>query len=310
MVYYTNKESDVMLTSEEEVVLGRAVQSGIKAKERIADGVDDMEPAARRTLRNTVKMGENARNKFVEHNLRLAMQTAHRYHKAQPAMAYEDLIQEATLGIFRAVEKFDPERGFKFSTYATWWCRQACQRAVANQARSIRLPMHIETEVRKLQKASDAFVEEHGVEPSNSELAEALGIEPAECRKLRQYIQVSQVASYDAPSSEGSSESMGFLAWDRDAQPVGEAGISKVHGNEVRDAVAFLDGREREVLFLRFGVGDDRPLSLQAVGDRMGLTRERVRQIEAKAISKLRHPSSGVVYAFVETDSSKGKYSI
>ena len=126
MAYRTNKESDTILSDEEEVVLGRAVQAGIVAKAQL-DSAEDLNPADRRKLRNTVKMGENARNKFVEHNLRLAMQTAHRYHKAQPAVDYEDLIQEATLGIFRAVEKFDPERGFKFSTYATWWCRQACR---------------------------------------------------------------------------------------------------------------------------------------------------------------------------------------
>ena len=304
MAYRTNKESDTILSDEEEVVLGRAVQAGIVAKAQL-DSAEDLNPADRRKLRNTVKMGENARNKFVEHNLRLAMQTAHRYHKAQPAVDYEDLIQEATLGIFRAVEKFDPERGFKFSTYATWWCRQACQRAVANQARSIRLPMHIETDVRKLQKASDEYEAEHGEEPDLATLARISDFDEDRCEKLREYLYVSQVSSYDAPAgeeSESDSGSMTFLAWDRSAETVEDKGMKKSYSEEIRDAMAFLSDRERQVLFMRFGVGDDAPMSLQAVGDRLGLTRERVRQIEAKAISKLRHPSSGIVQAFLETD--------
>jgi len=306
MTYRTNKESDTMLTDEEEVVLGRAVQAGIAAKSILeSDAAAKVSAADRRKLRNTVKMGENARNKFVEHNLRLAMQTAHRYHKAQPAVDYEDLIQEATLGIFRAVEKFDPERGFKFSTYATWWCRQACQRAVANQARSIRLPMHIETDVRKLQKASDDYEAAHGMEPDLSKLAEISGFDEERCEKLQGYLYVSQVASYDAPSgddSDSDSGSMSFLAWDRSAESVEDKGVKKSYSEEIRDAMAFLSDRERQVLFMRFGVGDAEPMSLQAVGDRLSLTRERVRQIEAKAISKLRHPSSGIVQAFLEAD--------
>jgi len=306
MTYRTNKESDTMLTDEEEVVLGRAVQAGIAAKSILeSDAAAKVSAADRRKLRNTVKMGENARNKFVEHNLRLAMQTAHRYHKAQPAVDYEDLIQEATLGIFRAVEKFDPERGFKFSTYATWWCRQACQRAVANQARSIRLPMHIETDVRKLQKASDEYEAAHGMEPDLSKLAEISGFDEERCEKLQGYLYVSQVASYDAPSgddSDSDSGSMSFLAWDRSAESVEDKGVKKSYSEEIRDAMAFLSDRERQVLFMRFGVGDAEPMSLQAVGDRLSLTRERVRQIEAKAISKLRHPSSGIVQAFLEAD--------
>ena len=304
MAYRTNKESDTILSDEEEVVLGRAVQAGILAKSQL-DGEEPLSAADKRKLRNTVKMGENARNKFVEHNLRLAMQTAHRYHKAQPAVDYEDLIQEATLGIFRAVEKFDPERGFKFSTYATWWCRQACQRAVANQARSIRLPMHIETDVRKLQKASDEYEAAYGEEPDLPTLARISGFDEERCEKLREYLYVSQVSSYDAPAgedSESDSGSMTFLAWDRSAETVEDKGMKKSYSGEIRDAMAFLSDRERQGLFMRFGGGDDAPMSLQAVGDRLGLTRERVRQIEAKAISKLRHPSSGIVQAFLETD--------
>lgn len=305
MTYRTNKESDTILTDEEEVVLGRAVQAGIAAKAALDSNPEAYSASDKRRLRNTIRMGENARNKFVEHNLRLAMQTAHRYHKAQPAVDYEDLIQEATLGIFRAVEKFDPERGFKFSTYATWWCRQACQRAVANQARSIRLPMHIETDVRKLQKASDEYEAEYGVEPDLSDLSRLSGFDEERCEKLRSYLYVSQVSSYDAPAGddfEQGSGSMSFLAWDRGAETVEDKGLKKSYSEEIRDAMAFLSDRERQVLFMRFGVGDDAPMSLQAVGDRLNLTRERVRQIEAKAISKLRHPSSGIVQAFLELD--------
>lgn len=305
MAYRTNKESDTILTDEEEVVLGRAVQAGLAAKAALEANMNEYSASDKRRLRNTIKMGENARNKFVEHNLRLAMQTAHRYHKAQPAVDYEDLIQEATLGIFRAVEKFDPERGFKFSTYATWWCRQACQRAVANQARSIRLPMHIETDVRKLQKASDDYEAEYGEQPDLATLAMISDFDEERCEKLRGYLHVSQVASYDAPvgdDSDSESGSMTFLAWDRDTETVEDRGVKKTYSEEIRDAMAFLSDRERQVLFMRFGVGDEAPLSLQAVGDRLGLTRERVRQIEAKAISKLRHPSSGIVQAFLESD--------
>ena len=160
MAGYVESSKHKILTREEETVLGRAVIQGTDAQkelEELESSDDKLNIAHRRKLEAAIKEGKRAKNTFVEHNLRLAMDTAARYARSQTRMEYEDLIQEATIGLMRAVDKFDPERGFKFSTYATWWCRQSCQRAIANSGRAIRLPMHVESDVRKLAAVVEEF---------------------------------------------------------------------------------------------------------------------------------------------------------
>jgi RNA polymerase primary sigma factor len=299
MSYRTNVASNQLLTGEEEIVLGRKVQSGILAAERIKNG-DYVRPELRK-LRIEVRAGDVARNEFVEHNMRLAMNVASKYAKAQPQMDYEDLIQESCIGLIRAVEKFDPTKGFKFSTYATWWCRQACQRAVANQSRPVRLPMHIEASVRKLQRAMETIEGETGAMPPMSAVAEALGWEVDHCEELLRYLDVTRVSSLDDPISEDSSLTREDTVFDPTEPLPDELGLREPRAMEVREAIAFLEPRERDILYRRHGIGEfERPMTLQDIGDALNLTRERIRQIEAKAVSRLRHPSAGIVDCFGE----------
>lgn len=300
MGYRTTEASTRLMTAEEEIILGRIVQKGIAADEILENGTYDGS-VERRRLRVESREGHTALHEFVERNMRLAMNVAAKYAKAQPNMEYEDLIQEANIGLIRAVEKFDPGRGYKFSTYATWWCRQACQRAVANQARSIRLPMHVEADVRKLQRAMEKMGGATGELPTADEVAKYLGWDPQHCSNLLMYLDVTRVSSMDDPISEDSSLHRQDTVSDPDAIPVEDQGISSQRGLEIQRAISFLSDREREILYLRHGINsDEEPMTLQQIGEKMNLTRERIRQLEAKAISKLRHPSSGIVEAFLE----------
>lgn len=300
MSYRVSKATGQLLTSEEEVVLGRKVQGGIAAAAKIESG--DYERSELRKLRIDVQAGDYARNEFAEHNMRLAMNVASKYAKAQPAMDYEDLIQESCIGLIRAVEKFDPSKGFKFSTYATWWCRQACQRAVANQSRAVRLPMHIEASVRKLQRAMEEIESQTGEMPTAAVVAVKLGWEEKECKELLRYLDVTRVSSLDDPISEDSSLTREDTVFDVTEPLPDEVGLRGQRALEIRDAIAFLDDREREILYMRHGIGDrmGQPMTLQDIGEKLNLTRERIRQIEAKAVSRLRHPSAGIVDSFEE----------
>jgi RNA polymerase primary sigma factor len=304
MTYRTSALSQKLMSVEEEIILGRVVQQGQAATAAIVAASADggrMDPVTRRTLKAEELAGKDAVREFTERNMRLAMNVAAKYNKAQPNMDYEDLIQEAIIGLHRAVEKFDPGRGFKFSTYATWWCRQACQRAVANQSRSVRLPMHVEAEVRKLQRAMEKIESVTGVLPSIVEVANELGWEAEDCRNLLAYLDVTRVSSLDDPISDDSSLTREDTIFDSSAPLPEDLGILKQRATEIRDAVSFLSDREREILYMRHGIGEhDEPMTLQQIGKALGLTRERIRQLEAKAISKLRHPSSGIVEAFQE----------
>lgn len=303
MAGYRTSSKHKILTREEEVVLGRAVIEGQNAAKTLNDAHIEglqLDFAERRKLNALVKEGKRAKDSFVEHNLRLAMDTAARYARSQSRIEYEDLIQEATIGLMRAVDKFDPEKGFKFSTYATWWCRQACQRAIANFGRAIRLPMHVEADVRKLAAVIEDFEVKYGGF-DRYEIADYLEWEDDYLEEIWGYMENSRMESLDNPISDDSSISHADTLVDVDQAPVDEAGLERSFADDILKALSVLPEREYQVLLLHHGLGDiESPLTLQEIGDRMNLTRERVRQLEAKAIARLRHPSSGVAWAFTE----------
>lgn len=297
---YTHTSKHKILTREEEIVLGRTVVEGQKAQSRLDEAKEageELDFVTRRQLTAKVREGKRAKDDFITHNLRLAMDTASKYARAQSRMSYEDLIQEATIGLMRAVDKFDPERGFKFSTYATWWCRQACQRAIANYGRAIRLPMHVEADVRKLV----AFIEENAsspVEYTRYEIADYLGWDDDKLDEIWIYMENTKLESLDNPLSEDGSLSYMDTIADSDIS-VEDHGMETMFSETIMKALSVLPEREFKVLAMHHGLGEyTQPMTLQEIGDHMSLTRERVRQLEAKAIARLRHPSSGVAWAF------------
>lgn len=297
---YATTSKHKILTREEEVVLGRTVVAGIAAQRELDEAEQagtELDFVTRRQLKAKIREGKRAKDDFVVHNLRLAMDTAAKYARAQSRMAYEDLIQEATIGLMRAVDKFDPEKGFKFSTYATWWCRQACQRAIANYGRAIRLPMHVEADVRKLVSLIEE-ISVHEESYTRSEIADMLEWDYQKLDEVWVYMENTRLESLDNFIAEdGSLSHMDTIA--DDALSVEDSGMESMFATSIMKALSILPDREFKVLAMHHGLGEfTRTYTLQEIGDHMGLTRERVRQLEAKAIARLRHPSSGVAWVF------------
>ncbi|WP_287155721.1 RNA polymerase sigma factor RpoD [Candidatus Solincola tengchongensis] len=276
-----------LLTAQEEVELAKKIEEGEKASARLREMGDKLSREEKRALQRKEREGQEAKRKLVEANLRLVVSIAKRY--VGRGMLFLDLIQEGNLGLIRAVEKFDFRKGYKFSTYATWWIRQAITRAIADQARTIRIPVHMVETINKLIRVQRQLLQELGREPTPEEIAERMELTP---EKVREIIKVSQEpVSLETPIGEEEDSHLGDFIEDSDAVVPADAASFILLQEQLEDVLNSLSEREREVIKLRFGLVDGHPRTLEEVGREFGVTRERIRQIESKTLAKLRHPT-------------------
>jgi RNA polymerase primary sigma factor len=280
-----------LLSADEEVGLAKRIVIGATAATESADHLNDgswtsLSSEERRRLRRLVADGERARKELTSANLRLVVSIAKRYvGRGVPIL---DLIQEGNLGLMRAVQKFDHTKGFKFSTYATWWIRQAITRAIADQSRTIRVPVHMVESINKVVRAQRALAQRLERDPSLLELAREVDLEEEKVAEILR-IASQDPLSLDSPVGDEDDTSMADFIPDRGAAPL-DVAARKLLEQTVRDVLDDLSDRESEVVRLRFGLIDGRPRTLEEVGREFGVTRERIRQIESKTLAKLRHP--------------------
>ncbi|WNV83722.1 RNA polymerase sigma factor [Umezawaea sp. Da 62-37] len=283
-----------LLNAEEEVELAKRIEAGLYAAERVRRAEDENEkltPQMRRDLRWIVRDGERAKNHLLEANLRLVVSLAKRY--TGRGMAFLDLIQEGNLGLIRAVEKFDYTKGYKFSTYATWWIRQAITRAMADQARTIRIPVHMVEVINKLGRIQRELLQDLGREPTPEELAKEMDITPEKVLEIQQYAR--EPISLDQTIGDEGDSQLGDFIEDSEAVVAVDAVSFTLLQDQLQSVLATLSEREAGVVRLRFGLTDGQPRTLDEIGQVYGVTRERIRQIESKTMSKLRHPSRSQV---------------
>jgi RNA polymerase primary sigma factor len=274
----------MLLTAEDEVQLAKAIENGKKAEAALPDETDS---AKRRELKRLIRTGEEARQTFIRANLRLVVSIAKRYGHAR--LPFLDLVQEGNLGLIRAVEKFEYRKGFKFSTYATWWIRQAITRAIADKSRTIRVPVHMMDTITQMQTAESNLTRRLGRKPSDDELAEESGL------TVKKIIEARKVApepiSLFEPIGEDNATLGDFIADDEAATPF-DLIASKLNIEDLRNILDRLNDRERTIIEMRYGLNGTVPATLDEVGRHFDVTRERIRQIEAKALAKMRHPST------------------
>jgi RNA polymerase primary sigma factor len=280
-----------LLTAETEVTLARRIETGIDSVQRLeglesAYGPDGVPFADRGREERHVFDGRKAKDQLIEANLRLVVSIAKRYRNR--GMLFLDLIQEGNLGLMRAVDKFDYTKGFKFSTYATWWIRQAITRAIADQARTIRIPVHMVETINKLVRVQRQLVQELGREPTVEELALRSEMTVARVREIQRINQ--ETMSLEQPMGDEEDFSLSDVIEDQGAVVPADAAARTMLNEAVKAALSQLSPREQEVMRLRFGLDDGQVRTLEEVGKVFGVTRERIRQIESKTLAKLRHP--------------------
>jgi RNA polymerase primary sigma factor len=279
-----------LLTAEQEVILAKAIEEGEAATAELDKAISagKKPPTTRmRELQRVERQGQLAKRKLIEANLRLVVSIAKRY--VGRGMLFLDLIQEGNLGLIRAVEKFDYTKGYKFSTYATWWIRQAITRAIADQARTIRIPVHMVETINKLIRIQRQLLQDLGREPTPEEIGREMEFSP---EKVREILKVSQEpVSLETPIGEEEDSHLGDFIEDSDAVVPVDAASFILLQEQLDSVLHTLSEREKKVIQLRFGLTDGHPRTLEEVGREFGVTRERIRQIESKTLSKLRHPS-------------------
>jgi RNA polymerase primary sigma factor len=274
-----------LLTPSEEIMLAKTLEKGRKAQKKLRKE-DNLSEEARLKLHRYIRDGERSRDHLIKANTRLVVSIAKKY--MGQGVPFSDLIQEGNLGLMKAVEKFDYRRGYKFSTYATWWIRQAITRALADQGRTIRVPVHMSDRIRKLHQISRQLEQVWGRKPTPEELADHMDIEPA---KVRWMLRVSRhPVSLERPVGEEEDSELGNFIEDEDAATPPDAAYHHLLQEKLEDVLSTLTPREARILRLRFGLQNGRSYTLEEVGKKFGLTRERIRQIEGQALRKLRHP--------------------
>ena len=286
-LYLTDIGQYPLLTKEDEVRLAQKIEKGVEAREKLSTS-EKLTAKEKSDLKRLDRNGARAEKKFVQSNLRLVVSIAKKYQAS--GLPLLDLIQEGNLGLMHAVEKFDWRKGFKFSTYATWWIRQAITRGIANTGRTIRLPVHAGDTLARLQKARTRLELKYGRPATMTELAADVEMPEEKITEALRF--ANEPLSLSEPLREDGDAELGDVVEDRGAASPFEVAATSLLPDEIARLLAPLDEREREILKLRFGLDRGEPRTLEEVGEHFNLTRERIRQIEARAMSKLRHPSS------------------
>ncbi len=275
-----------LLNAAEEVELAKAIERAREAEEELK--AENLRPAERRRMLLDMNAGRNARHRLIEHNLRLVVSIARRY--VGHGMPLSDLIEEGNLGLMRAAEKFDWRRGFRFSTYATWWIRQAVTRGLAEGGRTIRLPVHVGEALTRIGRESQRLSLELGREPTPPELSEATGLT---MERIDEYMSAARLPlSLEAPIGEDGETNLGEVLEDGDAADPAEAAGHTMLGEDINRALSPLTERQRAIVTMRFGLNGGQPMTLEAAGKNLGVTRERARQIEQEALRRLREPDA------------------
>ena len=274
-----------LLSRKKEVQLAKKIEAGNIAAQKLAK-TEQLTPAEIRRYHRLVKQGDKARDQLIEANYRLVISITKKY--ASRGVAFMDLIQEGNIGLIKAVDKFDYRRGYKFSTYATWWIRQAVTRAIADQGRTIRVPVHMCERINKLARTNRELSQKWGREPTLEELADAMETTPDGIQQIQRISK--HPLSLEMPIGEEQESNLGDFIEDHSSPTLSETANTEVLRELMDDVLSSLNAREGRVLQLRFGLVDGKPHTLEEVGQKFGVTRERVRQIEAAALRKLRHP--------------------